>query len=133
MNVFNEIPLLRFLIFLITGILSALYFPVVNQSLAIAICPFLLIALALMHYSRKRKYAFKIRWITGLSAYLFSFLIGYSITILNNESRRNDHFRNIKEGFAYMGWLEEPPNEKAKSYKTVLKIAYVKKNEDWIP
>jgi len=132
MNFFNETPLLRFLIFLISGILCAIYFPILNQNLAILICLFLLIVLLFQHLTRKRKHAFKLRWITGFSTYLFSFLIGYSIAVLNAESNYADHFRTIKEGSAYIGYLEEPPIEKSNSYKTVLKITSVKKNDSWI-
>src|SRR2546421_4266938 len=112
----NETPLLRFLLFLITGILVAVYAPLLTEDFSIAICLLLVAVMLFIQFTRRKKYALKIRWLNGLAAYLFSFFIGYTITLSNTESRYPHHFRNISNATAYIGYIEQPLNEKERSF-----------------
>jgi competence protein ComEC len=133
MNYWNETPLFRFLLVFISGILPAIYFPFISLTVALIVCCTLLLVFFLLYFFRKKLYSYRNRWLAGAVSYAAVFIAGYLLTDLNSEKNYPSHFRNQKSASAYMAFLEEPLAEKAKSYKTIIKIVSVFDHDQWKP
>lgn len=131
MNYWNETPLFRFLLFFIGGILLAVYFPIPGLRYTVALVSVILASQFFLYLRRKKTNAWKRRWIAGALGYLTAFLAGCILTTITAEKNSPLHFRNFRNATGYIGYLTEPPEEKTKSYKTVIRIICVKDNGEW--
>lgn len=127
----SQFPLLRFLILFIAGILFAVYVPLLSFNFSIGACIFLTVFLLVQYIFRKKILSFKYRWSSGIGFLILSPFLGYTITLLNTESRYLNHFRNFNDASASLGYVEEPIREKDKTYRSVLNISQVKVNDSW--
>jgi len=131
MNYWNETPLFRFLLLFICGIVFAIYFPVLNLIATLLCCCSLILLLFLQFLFRKKFQWYRRRWLAGAMSYVASFLSGYVLTGLNTEKKYPEHFRNFQNVSCYIGYLDQPASEKAKSFKTVIRVLYVSDNNQW--
>lgn len=70
----------------------------------------------------RRLWTFSTRWLYGSTASIFMFLLGCSLTILNNELSYKSHFSKIKGESIFVAEVIEPLAEKDHTFKTVLRI-----------
>jgi competence protein ComEC len=131
MKSWNEIPLFRFLLLFISGILLAVFLPLLSLKSATVSCCVLLPALVTLFTFRRRIEVYKRRWITVALSYAAAFLCGYALTLLNTESNYPTHFRNIENASGFIGYLQEPPVEKSGSYKAIMKVTQVNDGHGW--
>ncbi len=132
MNYWNETPLFRFLLIFIGGILLAVYFPFFSFKVTLILCIVFIFQFFILFFISRSFSDYRRRWLPGVVSYLAVFLAGYVLTYLSTEKNYPEHFRNFSSPSFYIGYLEEPADEKATSEKTILKIQFVNENGKWI-
>ncbi len=130
----EQVPFIRLLIPLITGILLALYFelpiPHLSQWIILGI-PMLLV----VHLLRKTSQQYKYRWVFGLLVQLCLVAIAYERTIQFNDFIKASHYSHYLQNSPQVKiQLAEPPIEKKKSYKANVKVLalYNEDSKQWI-
>ena len=131
MSLWNETPLFWFLLLFIAGILLAVYFPC--SGLRWLVLSFsLLICFSFYQFRyRKKSVYFRNRWKAGFTGYSVVFISGYLLACLHAESSAKAHFRNLDGAKWFVALVEEPPVEKDKSFKTILRIRYACDSAGW--
>jgi competence protein ComEC len=128
-NKWDTIPLLRIVPIFIGGILFGAYSEVgLAMLIWLSLVPVGVITM--FYFFSNRLYSYKRRWFNGAAFYAAMFLCGSILTVLHKETNYFEHFSH-KKGLEYVGWVAEPLKEKAKSYRTVLKITGVKTVDGW--
>ncbi|HRP61451.1 MAG TPA: DUF4131 domain-containing protein, partial [Vicingus sp.] len=128
MSHLNQLPILRFLIPLIAGIVVAVYFPSQNPlQFYVFGSLFILYGIALIIKPLNSNFAF--RWIFGTLIYLLFFNLGYGLT--NNQSLKATHNLSSLNEQVVIGEIAEPPVVKDKIVKCVLSITGTKQQENW--
>jgi len=90
---------------------------------------FLSIVAGVFHFNKLR---FVSRWLFGVIVSLFLFVTGYNSVILHKEILRSDHFANIQTKGLFIATVNEPLQEKDHSFKTILEIKGLKKQNTFI-
>lgn len=93
----------------------------------------LVLAFIIWLFALKKYHRYKFRWVNGvlISALLFVFgIVGYWY---NSPLHQQNHYRNFKEGKAYLIEIANPFSETAKTYKSIGKIKAVltKNDSNW--
>src|SRR5690348_11398140 len=107
MNSGNETPLFRFLLVFISGILLAVYFPVIPTFVSECFVGFSLTAFFIL-FNWKIKNVYRNRWIAPITGLLFTFFSGYLLTDLGNDKNDSSHFRNHPHRKGYVGFISQP-------------------------
>ena len=75
---------------------------------------------------------FSLQWLSGLFFYLFLFCAGYGLTILQNPSLNQTHFKNFRnQNERFLIRISEPAQEKANSIRIIGKVLYVEDTLKW--
>lgn len=128
MSHLNQLPILRFLIPLIAGIVVAVYFPSQNPlQFYVFGSLFLLFGISLIIKPLNSNFAF--RWFFGVLIYFLFFNLGYGLT--NNQSLKATHNLSSLNEQVVIGEIAEPPVVKDKIVKCVLSITGTKQQENW--
>lgn len=127
MTTWNKAPLIRPLISFITGILIALTIPPIYYSTYIFAVAFVCIILIV-----QLQFSYKYEWLRGLLINLTVILLGYQLTITNNEKVLPEHFLNYKSNseYAYIHIIQAPV-KKNKSIKVVAEVQAIQHHNKW--
>jgi len=117
--------MVRLIIPLITGILIAIKWePGIEIPAGILVCIFIFVSFLLLY--AYHFISFKRRWVIGVFLQAFLLVLGYQMTIQQDHSVSESHFRNMCKGPARMiARVIEPIVIKPKSFKTTLECIYV--------
>ncbi len=131
MNYWNQTPLFRLLPAFIVGILAGIFGMYLNPSsiLLFSALPFFVLSVQVLF---RKFFSYKNRWMFGLSAHLLTFLFAYLLTELKTEIHDHDHFSKVKNASAFIAYLNDSKQEKAKSYKTTISVVAVRSADKWI-
>lgn len=125
-----QIPLIRFIIPFILGIVSAIYFPLQNQWTNYVL-GFFLVSYILLLSVKKINSSYKLKWVFGVLIYLLFFSLGHKITLQKSNSNRPFQFNNAQTQIM-VGEVISPPLIKEKTVKTTISIKGLKTNENWV-
>jgi competence protein ComEC len=128
-NFWNQTPLFRFLPVFIAGILAGISFNDVALVQILCLCIIPLLVLSCLYFFPKKFYTYRFRWLFGLCSFIMFYLLGWSLALINSENKYAEHFTHCR-ATEYIGVIDAPLNEKAKTYQTVLKITAVKE-KNW--
>lgn len=126
-----QIPLIRFILPFIIGILIAIYFPTqVFYSLITSLVLVVLYGLLLSIKSISSNY--KLKWMFGVLIHLTLFSLGYSIT--NVKTNKNQPFNIVQEDNQVMiGEIISPPKKTDRTVKTTINVVGFKSQKKWVP
>jgi len=130
----NHIPLLRFLIPFVIGIITAVYLKTENLFILISLAFSFLIYLGFL-FLNKFNSSYKYRWIFGILIYINFLLAGYSLTIIYHSINGKSHISQSidkKDNQLIIGKIIKPPQVKEKTVKVILKIKGIKTDKSWI-
>ncbi len=117
----HEYPILRLVVPLILGILFYLQFPQWAPPLISNLI--LLIILAILAWPKKYLFPYKHRYISGLIIYFSFFIMGIGLTQFQHSYHKEHYFaKQISNSEYAIVTLIEPPAEKAKSIKLIVKV-----------
>ncbi|TXB66138.1 ComEC family competence protein [Vicingus serpentipes] len=125
-----QIPLIRFIIPFILGIVSAIYIPLENQLTNYTLGVFLISYLLLLSI-KKINSSYKLKWLFGVLIYLILFNLGHTITLQKSNSSKPFQLNN-KQNQVMIGEVISPPLIKEKTVKTTIAIKGLKTNENWV-
>jgi len=129
----GQVPFLRLLAGVISGILLAVYANVIPLSMAWAAAVVVVLSLSIVIFRGKLFSSYRFRWLTGVLFYLLAVFLFYIITLEKTSSNYPNHFnKNISDVDGFIGYLCEEPVEKTKSRKAEIEITQVKKKGKWI-
>ena len=134
MFTFNSIPLVKLLVPLCLGIVSASYFPFYNKWLIYFTVGALFLSIGLGYY-RNLFRRFRHRYIYGLILFVVLYLVGYILPQQKNPAQDLHFFGSYLKGQDYDSLLVtvvEAPQEKNQSYKWNVRIDGVYKGGEWI-
>ena len=87
----REIPLVRVIMPFITGILMAMFFPILNQMVTLFLLCFSFLAGLGWTFARL---TFRYRWLSGIPLSILLFTVGYQWAFAHNELHNPDHFQH---------------------------------------
>jgi competence protein ComEC len=125
-----QIPLIRFIIPFILGIVSTIYFPLQNQLTNYTLGVFLISYLLLLSI-KKINSSYKLKWLFGVLIYLILFNLGHTITLQKSNSSKPFQLNN-KQNQVMIGEVISHPLIKEKTVKTTIAIKGLKTNENWV-
>jgi len=132
MQQLNHIPLLRLLIPFILGIIGVVYLKPNSDYLILSLGILVIFFFGLL-LVKKINANYKIRWLFGIFIYASLILSGASLTSLKYKNTNNtSKLLTEKNNQLLIGEIIEPPQNKAKSIKTVLNIKGIKTQSSWI-
>ncbi|MBI2270573.1 MAG: ComEC family competence protein [Bacteroidetes bacterium] len=122
MRFFNEAPLVRLLLPLILGIVSAVYF--LNNVIILLICSCIsIMALIALICIKPHTTAYKYTWMSGLAINSALFFFSAQLTLNKSEIRSVNHFsKHVHSGGYVIAQLTEPSVEKEKTLKCLFII-----------
>jgi competence protein ComEC len=124
-----QIPLIRFIIPFILGIVFAIYFP--SQHLwTIYSLVVLFITYSSLLFIKKINSNYKLKWVFGVLIYLLFFNLGYNITQQKSTRHKPFHINNTSNQ-VMIGEVISPPLTKEKTVKTTVAIKGLKTNDNW--
>lgn len=128
----NQAPLVRLLISILTGIIAAVYSEIYSP-LFIVVAAILFIVIGSLTIFNQFTFKYKFRWIYGFILNIVLFFFGFQLTILNTSKFQDSHFsKHIdKEEFVYVKVME-PSLEKERSLKIIAEVIAVKQSEKWL-
>ena len=128
MNLWNQIPLLRLILPFILGILTAIYYPF-DSGYTYYLLAFLIIFLSLIHRFWSGNYQY--RWVFGVLFNLLVFTVAYQYTVLKTANFSPYHYGHYyQKGDQIIAKVIEPPIEKSKTLKVILKIIALKAKDN---
>ncbi len=133
MNTLGLYPFVRLIIPFISGIIIGIKFlpglPVsTNILLVLIFCCFLIILLPQIFIT------YRTRWLFGIIVFLFLLFSSVKLSQVRTLSNDPFFFQNVKNKIDYyVADISEPLSEKNRSYKTILKLRYLKTAGKWIP
>jgi len=134
MNTWNRLPLLRILIPFILGISLSLTFNNIFNIDESIIVGFSLILIFFIFNYKKFIRNYKHRWIFGLCIHLFFIIFGYLITSNYKEVNCKTDFSHVRsKQDTVIATILDPIQERSNSYKVLLGIQSIKKNNQWLP
>ncbi|MEA3495484.1 MAG: DUF4131 domain-containing protein, partial [Bacteroidota bacterium] len=128
MNFWNKVPLFRFVIPFILGILFAINYRFLAQS---NFYYFVVISVLLLFVIRffKIQHSYSLRWIFGLLLNVIIFFAGYFLVLSRVGINQPLHFsKYLNENDIIVAKIIEYPEEKEKTFKSIVKVKYVKSN-----
>ncbi len=127
----KQYPFVKLLIPLCLGILANMFiFPQINISIIPLLITYVLILSIFFFLSRYISYQY--RWITGVSIYLFIFILGFALISTNNDLNKNEHFSNLTtEKAFYQVKINEPIEIKQNSVKLIAEVISCKTTNKW--
>ncbi len=133
MNYWNKFPLLRLILPFIFGIILAVF---IDSDVHIPISVFVicLIISVLFVFYYKIFISYKYRWLPGIFISAFLFLFGFELTVLNTDKFNPLYFGNYLSNEEQLSIAEvsEPIVEKENSYKAIIRVEKIKKNDKWV-
>ncbi len=133
MTFWHQAPFVRLLIPFMAGIILAAFHPVLSF-ITIAIILLLFSIFIFLSFSNPLNSKYIFRWIYGMILNLLLFVSGYEITSLNTEILYPSHFSKISiEGDFLLATVAESTVSKENSFKTVLKITGIIKQQKFVP
>jgi competence protein ComEC len=133
MKYWNKFPLLRLILPFIFGIILAVF---IDSDVHIPISAFVicLIISVLFVFYYKTFVSYKYRWLPGIFIFIFLFLFGFELTVLNTDKFKPLYFGNYLSNEEQLSITEvsEPIVEKENSYKAIIKVKKIKRNNKWI-
>ncbi|MDX1903049.1 MAG: ComEC/Rec2 family competence protein, partial [Thermonemataceae bacterium] len=128
---FSGLTFVRFLLFLLIGILLGKTFPVYNDFLVYGWGCLLLIYLLISFFSPKR-YKVSLQPAIAVLAYMCVGIFGALVVHFRNESNISYHLLSQEEGFShYQAKIISEVVEKPKTYHFVCQIQGIKKDKKW--
>ncbi|HRG57572.1 MAG TPA: ComEC/Rec2 family competence protein [Bacteroidia bacterium] len=127
MNPWNELPFVRLLIALVTGIVLAINIPTLiefNYTWLGALLIF--IYLAIWNW----KISFQYRFIKGIPSLLLLVVLGVNLVKVHSEINYKSHFNKIKGEYILIK-INEPPKKKQQTIKAIGEVIAVKNNAKW--
>lgn len=128
MNVWNNLPFVRFLVAFVIGILTAIHFPAYSD-LSWYVLLFLALAFIVFQQLFKSNYQFK--FLKGIPIVLFFVCFGIKLVHLQTESTFENHFSKIKHDY-FLIKIAEPPKNKTNTLKIIGHVTQVKQQNKWI-
>ena len=133
MKFWNSYPFFRLIIPFGIGILSAIYLPVPHfiQPLWLIIITLLLLFLTIFtHYIK----TYSLRWLPGLFLNVFVLSTGYTLTLVQTDLYRSNHFSHVTDGSELMVVrISEQPSERARSVRAFGKVVMLKDSINEFP
>jgi len=131
MNIWNQAPLIRFILPFLIGIIFAVYLPFQLDCSIYIICSLAFTILAIILIP-KLNFSYRKSWWFGILVNAILLLSAYQLTIFKTEKFSSTHFSKFTDTTEYVyARLAEPYLEKEKSLKVVLEILAVKQGEKW--
>lgn len=125
MRFFNEAPLVRLLLPLILGIVSAVYFLNNGTILLVGSCVSIMVLIGVMCI-KPHTTAYRYMWMSGLAINSTLFFLGAQLTLNKSEIRSVDHFSKLVHSGEYViAQLSEPFIEKEKTLKCLCNITRI--------
>ncbi len=131
-SLFKRIPVLRFLLPLMVGIICQFYYQItlITAVIAISFSIVLLCSYLLFNHANK----FKLIWVNGVAITLLFFGVGNAVSFTKNSQNHPLHVGNYyTAGSPVIVTLQEPLVTKPKSYKALATIDAVLLNGKWQP
>lgn len=132
MKYWNQFPLFRLILPFIFGIITAL---LINSEIHIPILIFvsLLIFVLIFAFYSNRLVNYRNRWLFGIIIYVLLYLFGFELCIDTTPKFKHNYFGNFtKANSIVISEVTEPIVVKAKSYKAIVKVIYVKDSNKWV-
>jgi len=131
MHQLNHIPLLRLLIPFIGGIIGSVYLKP-NSTYLLPIFGVLILTYFILLFIKRINATYQLRWILGILIYANFILAGATLTSLKYKDTNNtSKLLTAQNNQLLIGELIEPPQNKAKSIKTVLNVKGIKSQRNW--
>src|SRR5262245_58310632 len=128
----GQVPFLRLLAGVVSGILLAIYTNVIPLSIAWIAAGSFFLLLSGVILNKKLFSSYRFRWLPGVLIYFAALFLFYIITVESTQINYPNHFsKNISGAEGFIGYLSEEPVEKAKSRKSEIEITSVKRNGEW--
>jgi competence protein ComEC len=116
----------RFVLFLIAGILLGIYFPgLFSEQFVAAALLVTGIALSFLFYRSSSSN------VSGIIVFLMLILFGYLNTLYHTESRNPDHFRFNDSIVQYQVVISGYPEEKERSWKSEAEVKFINDGNSW--
>ncbi len=128
MKFWNEYPLFRVLLPMILGIIGGNYFQSTYISIIIILLLFGVFVSWIFRPQILRKY--KIRYITGIIISILFLLFGFQLIWIRSDINNENHYSNTDSISHLLIQIDEPLQEKKKTYKTIAKIKAVYKSNN---
>ena len=130
-EILHRYPFLRLIIPLVLGIVTGLFEFDLFQ-IPFAVIALLFLILCFIPLSMRKLFSFKYRWVAGILFFLFLFSMSFE-TSRREFHRKQNHFRlDFPSGQQlYIGDIIEPPVQKPKSSKIILKLIARKEKGEW--
>ena len=132
---FERIPLLRFFIAFVTGLILARFFDF-NSLLIITVCFIFFLLFALSHWfnkSKDDKKEFKFRWLNGFFLNISLLLTGILIVQNNQPLNKANHFSKFdNSNKSVVVQVDDAPSERKNSIRATLSVVALKLNNKWI-
>jgi len=132
---FERIPLLRFFMPFIAGVIFARYFKCNSDLLIIFFSlSFMLVLSTHLFYKRKdEKRDYRFRWLDGFFLSISLFLSGILIVQNNQLLNKPDHFANYNsDGKSVVVQIDDAPSERKNSIRATVSVIALKLNNEWI-
>jgi len=125
-------PLTRFLFAFVAGILIAVLLPNIFEPNYWMILLLLGGCLIFVLY-RNTSFHYRFEWLFGVMVLLLFVLFGWKRANGRLNFIDEHHFSQIPNTTAYIGYIEEEVAEKARSWKSTLRLQYVFSGNQWVP
>ncbi|MCL2510781.1 MAG: ComEC family competence protein [Bacteroidales bacterium] len=124
-------PLSRIFIAFVVGVLVAVLFPNAFAPPFWALLVLLGGCLFFVFY-RKTTFQYRYEWLFGVLIFSLFMLFGWKRAHEKLHFIDNDHFSQIPNITAYIGYIEEEASEKARSWKSTVRIQRVCSDNEWV-
>ncbi|MBC8266040.1 MAG: ComEC family competence protein [Flavobacteriales bacterium] len=120
MNYWNQLPLFRLLIPLISGVLCSIFFSV-NKEIIVLFLTFFFLLFSLVFVLKKSTNKYRNRWMFGFSVYLLLFAFSMFVTSNYQSIDKENHFAQKQSNYCIIKLLEDAI-KKDKSVKIKVQI-----------
>lgn len=125
----KQIPALRILVGIVSGILLQEYFSFSTKQILSVLLALLLLFIGYYFVSIKNKFAY--RWISGIVVVCLFCCAGALLHVFNKDSNQKNWYAHYDSATAYEIVIQQTLEEKPKTLKTVGKITHVLINNKW--
>ncbi len=130
MNYWNQTPLFRLVFPFVIGILTAIYTQAYN-SLILYVTGGIFLFFILVSSINKIYTEYRFRALFGVLINILLFLIGYLVTGINTEKFKSHYFANKDGATIFLCSINEPLQEKEKTYKAQVLVYAVRAGASW--
>ena len=127
----KQIPALRILAGIIIGILFQEYLSFSAIEILYAFLILLLLFIGYNFFSIKNKFAY--RWFAGIVVLSLFFCAGAFLHLYNKDSFQDKWYGHFDNSNAYEIVIQQVPEEKPKTFKTIGKVTHILINNSWQP